>query len=89
MLTKTETDGVQLFADSLIRAVYRAVNGRTPKSFTQLSQVMRDEAKKVFFGDEYKTEREALKARTIHSGYIMASIAASIIAKVEWNEGGN
>jgi len=69
----------QTIADQSIRIIVGA--GKSIKNLDQFKSVIKDELKAFLFGDQYKEERECIKAGTLSDKYIIASIIASVIQK--------
>jgi hypothetical protein len=86
MTTNIHTDGIETFCNQIMHAVadYAARTGNRVVDYEQASEVLKSEVKDFFFGDNYKDERECLLLGTVHQGYIITSIVASVLLKIKW-----
>jgi hypothetical protein len=91
-LSETQIQQLEARVSALCNSVMHAVAAgirnakRKPRDLDQVVAVMREELKAFIFGDSYAAEREAVLMRSVGDGYIVGSIAASCISRIEFAE---
>ena len=78
--------------DALCEAVMHAVAagirdaGRKVRDYQQATDVVRQEIKDLLFGERYAVEREALRLRSVSDQTVIASVVASCLTRIEYQQ---
>ena len=76
-----QLDGIDTFCTELMRGV--AASGVLHHdNLDRAVQIIRDEAKAFFWGDDYADERAAIIDRSVSPSTVMASVVASCVLKL-------
>lgn len=83
-MTKNELNNLPLerLCDAVMRGVVNTGRVRTNDA-PHACRVMREEIAAFLHGPEYAGERAVVLAGAVHEGYVVASIVASCVLKIE------
>lgn len=86
MTTNPSENAVKEISNAVMRGTALLIkqSGKHVADYAQACEAIKSEIRAFLFGAEYEDERICLMRRSVHEGYIVASVCAGALGKINF-----
>lgn len=86
MKTNLSENAVKEISNAVMRGTAMLIkqSGKQVADYAQACEAIKSEIRVFLFGEEYLDERICVMRRSVHDGYILASVCAGAMAKIQF-----